>query len=79
MRYCVGNRRLNGDNTWIARGQEVILHHANKQLHNGEVTNSETSMETLASSVGNTKDIEEEKSRPIGDNLAKNKPEKELS
>ena len=59
-RYCVGNRHLNRDNAWTARGQKVILHHANKQLHDEEVTNSETS----ASSLG-TKDIDENMRREV--------------
>ena len=48
-------------NSWTARGQEVILRHADKQLHDGEITNSGTSMETSVCSlgVGNTKDFED--------------------
>ena len=81
-RYCVGNGHLNGDNAWTARGREVILRQVNKQLHDGEITNSGTSMETSASSlgVGNTKDVEENMSGPDGGyNLARSKPEKKLS
>ena len=51
-RYCVGNGHLNKENAWAARGQEVIVCHANKQLHDREVTNSETSMETTSSLLG---------------------------